>query len=174
MDGEEVIQLLKEIRDNIKDTRDILMTKLFIDLANMEISTDWLFSAYTTVNTGEISPGDTVQYVINVPPNKANVSEYMEWKLSEWWTATFKWVRDGITVKEEVNTVDGKTEPQLTPAFTQTGFEITNNSSTYSVQAIVRWHYAMADFRMYTGYLGAMMNLADKIIKETLGIGDKE
>ena len=167
---QEQIEILKEIRDRITDVRDILMTKLFIDLANMEIATSWLYSAYTTINTGDIAPGDTVQYVINVPPGKANVSEYMEWKLSEWWTATFKWIRDGITVKEEENTVDGSTNPELTPAYTQTGFEITNNSSTYSVKALVRWHYAMADFRIYNGYLGAMINMADRIIKETLGI----
>ena len=164
MQDSELIKLLKDIRD-------FIFLGVILQLASEgEVYTDTISSIDSSINTGDIAPGDTVEYVIQVPSNKVLACESISYKLAEWWTTDFEWIRDGVTIYKESNTVDNTTPSRVIPAFYSSVIKITNNSTTYSQKAIIRWHYAIADLHIYNSFITGIFKKATEIIREVSGV----
>lgn len=160
-----------DIVNILKDIRNLILSRFITELAaDREYIATWLQSNDMSIDTGDIAPGSSVQYVLPVPEGQINTVEKLSWKIDEWWITTIQWYRDGVKVYEETNTVDGETNTRIAPARDSTYIVITNNSSTNTARLMIRWHYAFANRELYESFMTGIVKEATEIIKEVAGI----
>jgi len=165
------IELLQEIARYLRNIRDIaVMTFIGETFSHSEFATDWCFSYFYAINTGDIAPGDSVSYEIAPPQGYCIAGEKIKWKLAEWWTSDVIWTRSGATILYEPDTTDGETDNTLNPTINPSVFTIKNNSTTYTQRAIIRWKYIIADLHYYKTVMSSLMGELTNILNELGGI----
>jgi len=164
-------QILADIEKHVKRMKEYILTRFIVELAaDREFITEWLQSLDISIDTGDIPPTNSINITMAVPFDKAITCEKISWKLTEWWQLNIEWIRDGVTVFSEDDAVDWETPARLVPVYDSSILKLTNTSTTTSVRAKIRWHYALSDRRIYNSFLTGILSNAGEDVREVAGM----